>query len=109
MLAKRSRLNLRAHPQFTKVFTLPYFVLRITENDHKDNRYGFLTSKKIDRRATVRNRTKRVLRSCIEEMLENIKTGYDMLFVLKKESVGVAKSNIASSIKTIFNKEGLIK
>lgn len=109
MLAKKYRLNLRERPQFTKVFTLPYFVLKTRGNNGLYNRYGFLVSKKIDRRATVRNRLKRVTRSCLEEIFESINIGYDMLFILKKESLKVSRDSLCFSLKAVLKKEGLLK
>lgn len=59
-------------------------MLKKTANNFKVSRFGFVVSKKIDTRAVVRNRTRRVLRSVIEDMLEDIQPSFDLLFILKK-------------------------
>lgn len=109
MLSKRTRLNLRAHPQFTKVFTSPYFILRIRKNDSANNKYGFLVSKRVDSRATVRNKIKRMMRKCIEEMLSEIKEGYDMLFIIKKEVLGISKDGICDTVRNVLVDKGYLQ
>jgi ribonuclease P protein component len=67
-----------------KTFSSSDFVLKISKNQISESRFGFVVSKKIDKRATARNRIKRTFRACIEEALENIKPGLDFLFIVKK-------------------------
>lgn len=73
------------------------------------SRFGFVISKKIDKSAVIRNRTKRVMRSCIEEMLPKIENGYDMLFILQKNAVGQKRNAFCSEIEKVFRDLKLIK
>lgn len=91
------------------LLTSPYFNLKTQPNKEGVSRFGFVVSKKIDKRATVRNRIKRLLRSCIEENTEKIREGHDLLFVLKKEAIGKERSELCSSLLTVLSQERLLK
>lgn len=73
------------------------------------SRFGFTVKKSVDKRAVVRNRARRVLRSCIEELLENIASGYDMLFMLEKGIIGKDREEIFELTKKIFNEKELFQ
>jgi ribonuclease P protein component len=83
MLQKKHRLT-TSIGRSTTVVTTPFFVLKCRENNNAYSRFGFVISKKVAKSAVDRNRTKRVIRSAIEQSLENIKGGYDMLFIITK-------------------------
>lgn len=74
----------------------------IIKNNLPLNRFGFIISKKIDKRAVVRNMTKRRVRSCIEEMRRKINSGYDMLFVIRKNAVDQKRSSLYDEIERLF-------
>ncbi len=109
MLKKVNRLPATqklSSPIFIKT---PYFVLKIAKNNLENNRYAFVVRKSLDKRAVGRNRIKRVLRSCIEEMLENIKPGYDMLFLLEKGIIDVKRQDVFNNLKTVLESKNLLK
>ena len=80
----------------------------LAQNNLPLSRFGFTTKKSIDKRAVARNRAKRVLRSYIEECLDNIKPGYDMLFLLEKGIIGKRREEIVEIAKKIFNEKELL-
>ena len=82
----------------------PFFVIKTAKNEMPNSRFGFTVSKKIDKRATVRNRIKRQVRSCIEENIEKIKPGKDFLFVIKKEALGKKTEFLCQVILKEFEK-----
>jgi ribonuclease P protein component len=84
MLKKKFRLLKETKFDKSNTYSFPFFVLRTAKNEQTFSRFGFVVSKKIDKRAVVRNRVKRQIRVCIETNLDKIATGYDLLFVLKK-------------------------
>jgi ribonuclease P protein component len=109
MLKRKYRLPVRAkvtRPSSHKSLT---FLLKIYKNNLSFSRFGFVISKKIDKRAVVRNRTKRVMRSCIEEMLPKIENGYDMLFILQKSAVGQKREAFYNEAEKLFKELKLIK
>ncbi len=89
-----------------KTIETPNFVLKIAKNNKLFNRFGFVVSKKIDKRATSRNKNKRKLRSCVEQIQNEIQTGFDFLFIAKKAE---NKSDICEIVTEIFKKNGLLK
>lgn len=80
------------------------FDLKIAKSGRSLSRFAFVISKKIDKRATVRNRIKRKFRNCIEENLSKISKGYDFLFILKKN---IEKENYCENLISLLKKENL--
>ncbi|MBI2443161.1 MAG: ribonuclease P protein component, partial [Candidatus Levybacteria bacterium] len=74
------------HPVFKPQFQMKTdtFLLKGRKNDFATSRFAFVVSKRIDKRATVRNQTKRVFRQAAEQILPSIPLGYDMLFIARK-------------------------
>lgn len=109
MLQRQYRLVRWENKHEAKVIQTPFFTLRVAPNTFLYSRFGFVVSKKVDKRAVVRNSVKRKIRSCIEELQQEIKPGIDMLFFLKKTAVDEERSEILSRIKTLFSQEKFIK
>lgn len=83
MLNRKYRLP-KGHFKSEKILSYPAFVLKIAKNGKDFSRFTFVVSKKIDKRATERNRIKRKLRRCIEDKIGEIAKGYDFLFIMKE-------------------------
>ena len=84
MFSKQYRLPLSSFPQTTVSFVCPFFILRLQPNTLSYNRYGFIVSKRVDKKATMRNHTKRKLRAIVENMHPQLLQGYDLLFIIRK-------------------------
>ncbi len=77
--------------------------------NRKDNGpscFGFIISTKISKKAVVRNRIKRIMSEVIRINLDKIKTGYDVLFLIKPSVVKLdretlEKETYAAIIKNI--------
>ena len=52
-------------------------------NEAMNTRFGFVVSNKIDKRASRRNGLKRRLRAVIQELLPNVKPGFDIVIQVK--------------------------
>lgn len=109
MLLKQYRLVRWEKKQEAKVLHTPFFTLRVAPNTFLYSRFGFVVSKKIDKRAVVRNNTKRKVRSCIEAMQKDIKPGLDMFFFLKKAAVDEERSEIDKRIQALFTQEKFLQ
>lgn len=109
MLTRKHRLPVRAKATRPSSHKSRTFRLMLHRSNLPLSRFGFVIGKKIDKRAVVRNRTKRVMRSCIEEMLPKIENGYDMLFILQKNAVGQKREAFYSEIENLFKELKLIK
>lgn len=93
----------------SKIIKTPYFSLRLAKNQLDSSRFAFVVSKKIDKRATVRNSLKRKVRSCIEEIFDNIENGYDFIFYPSALTKSTERSLVMDEIKRVIAKENLLK
>ncbi len=109
MLKKKYRLLRETKFDNKNIFTSPFFVLRIAKNEKSLSRFGFVVSKKTDKRAVVRNRVKRQIRHNIEENLDKINPGYDILFVLKKQMTNKTTEEINGIAMDALRKLKLLK
>ena len=80
-------------------FNSQYYALRLGRNDLKVSRFGIIVSRKIDKRATARNRIKRRIRFCLDKNFKNIVPGFDLLFIAKKYALGKTTDEICKNIE----------
>jgi len=85
-------------------FSTQFFLIKVIENGLGLNRFGIIVSKKIDKRAVARNRIKRLISSCIEELYKDMGFGYDMLFIVKRSALGKTREEFLEAMKDIFRK-----
>jgi ribonuclease P protein component len=103
MLKRENRLAKIAHKADEKKYFSPLFNIRIADNKDDKTRFGFVVSKKIDKKAVVRNRTKRVLRDAAKEFLKDL-IGKDIVVIAKKSLSFKEKAEVIKEFKSIFNK-----
>ncbi len=87
----------------------PLFSVKYVRNNGNESRFAFVVTKKIDKRAVIRNRIRRVFRSCIEQHLENITPGYDMLFFLEKGIIDKLQPEICQTLLSFLDQENLLQ
>ncbi len=114
MLKRKYRIDFRAQkpslkPADEKTIKTPFYFLRVRENNLPYSRFGVRVTKRIDKKAVVRNKAKRKIIMCVEKMRLEIKEGYDMLFVLKKEALTVDRENLCLLIRKVLKKEDYLK
>lgn len=109
MLKRKYRLPARVKLTHSSSYKSQTFRVMITKNKLTFSRFGFVISKKIDKRSVVRNRTKRTIRSAIEEMRQIIIVGYDMLFILQKNAVDQKREAFRNEIENLLIEKQLIK
>lgn len=109
MLKKKFRANPRTRIKPTSSFSNRFVALRFSQNNSSYNRYAFVVSKRIDKKATARNRIKRLVRKCIEEKDKDLKKGYDMIFIIRKNITDLSSASINEQVKEILVKSSLIK
>lgn len=108
MLKRKYRLTARTRWSGKSIKT-PFFILKVAQNGLLYNRFSFTVSKKVDKRAVVRNRVKRRLRSCIEGIFDDLKKGYDMVFLIKKEAVLETTDKLCLLMKNTLKTEGILE
>ncbi len=63
-----------------KGFKEDFLILRFVSNNSKECRFGIIVSRKISKRAIVRNKIRRRIREIIKPKIPKIKTGADIVF-----------------------------
>ena len=109
MLKKQNRLAKITRTKKDRLFTSPFFNLRVSDNQEEKIRFAFIVSKKIDKRAVIRNKTKRILRSLVEATIDKIRAGKDFVLVSKKKLEPEQKEVVFNSLQEIFKKAGVLK
>lgn len=104
MFARKFRLPSTITSSSFYTIHTPLFVFKYHQNTLEINRYGFVASKKVDKRAVYRNRVKRQIRSILEELNASLPTGYDLLFVLKAALIDESIDNIKAILTATFKK-----
>ncbi len=108
MLKKKYRLS-SVSIGSAKGFSCGSFRLKIAKNNLEVSRFAFVVSKKIDKRASARNKLKRKVRSIIEEMFDNISSGYDFVFYPKQKAILSTRDQIQEELKKLFSQNQLLK
>lgn len=109
MLKRENRLVRGVRFNNSHSFSTPQFVLKERKNGLMRNRFGIVVSKKIDKRAVVRNNLKRFLRTSLTNLDRKMSHGYDMLFITKKEILGKTKEENLLAIENALEKAGFMK
>ena len=112
MLLKINRL--RQKKDFKKLFQEGksfknnFLILKIAQNNLKESHFGFIVSKKVSKKAILRNKIKRRLRDIIRQNIKDIKKGIDVVLIILP---GLEKKNfleIKEILNTLFKKAGLV-
>lgn len=90
MFKRKYRLPANFRLQKASLVSTPLFSVKIGKNRMEHNRYGIVVSKRIDKRASARNKIKRILRRFLEENHDIIPQGNDILVIAKPAIVGVS-------------------
>jgi ribonuclease P protein component len=104
MLKRKFRLPRGVKFNNCRIISNPLFTLKAKENRLLTNRFSIVVSKKIDKRAVVRNRIRRLLNSCIQEFGSELQKGYDMIIIVKKSALGKKREEIFPSIHSVIQR-----
>ena len=91
-----------------KSFSNNLLVLYIYRNNKSFNKLGVSVSKKVGK-SVVRNRIKRLIKESIRLNCDNLKVGYNMVFIARNASNDKSYRDIESSVKYLIKKAGLYK
>jgi len=105
----RKNFDFRKIYKYTKnPLATKYLVLYFKKNKLNESRIGFSISKKLGK-ANERNYLKRQLREIVRKNLDNIKDGYDLIFIARQRIKELNYSDIESNLKYLLNKGRLLK
>jgi ribonuclease P protein component len=108
MLPRKNRLIKKT--DFNNVYRKGVFLsegplsLKIISNESGITRIGFSIEKKFFKKATVRNRMKRLLREAFHQNLGIIKRGFDIVVFYKKSEPNPRFKAISELVKKIIKK-----
>ncbi|WP_446898167.1 ribonuclease P protein component [Clostridium sp. LBM24168] len=91
-----------------KSFSNNLLVLYIYKNKKGFNKLGISVSKKVGK-SVIRNRIKRLIKEIVRLDCDNLKMGYNFVFIAKNASNDKSYTDIESSVKYLIRKAGLYK
>ncbi len=71
-------------------------------------RFSFVVSTKVDKRAVVRNRVRRILSESVHHLLDRIAPATDGIILASKELVGLSQKEAEERISAVFTKAGIL-
>lgn len=86
------------------IFKNNILILRLVKNNLDKNRFGFMVSLKVSKKAVLRNKVRRRLSEIIKRSAGKIKTGTDMVFIALPGIEKKEFSEIDEAVKNILNK-----
>lgn len=89
--------------------TMPMGQLIFRQTQNPVSRFAFVVSARIDKRAVVRNRIKRLLRESIRHLLPQIAEGRDFVIIAKKNISGLNQSETDNLIKSSLLQSGALR
>ena len=108
MLPREYRLPATTKLSPARYYRSNLFSFKYTQNNLPVSRFAFVVRKTVDKRAVSRNRIRRVFRSCIEELREDILPGYDMLFFLEKGIIDRQQRDLCQDLRTVLQLQKLL-
>ncbi|GAB6168744.1 ribonuclease P protein component [Clostridium carnis] len=78
------------------------------EKGHPYNKVGISVSKKVGN-SVVRSRSKRLISESYRLNCENLKEGYDFIFIARTSMKGKSYQEVEEAMKKLFSKAGLYK
>ena len=91
-----------------KSFVSPDLVTYIIKNNNNNLRIGITTGKKIGK-AVERNRSRRIIRAAYFQLCDNIRKGYDIVFVARTKTPFRKSTDILKSMKSHLKEAGLLQ
>ncbi|OGG11751.1 ribonuclease P protein component [Candidatus Gottesmanbacteria bacterium RBG_13_45_10] len=90
---------------------------RITDNNMQliyqpahvsGNRFAFVVGTRVDKRATVRNRVRRLLRESVQHSIPSLIGSWDVVVIAKKPFIGQNQKDVEQEIRDMFIRGKLV-
>ena len=113
MLPKKNRLIKRE--DFSTVYSKGSyagqggFMIKYLQSDKPTIRIGFSIGKNFSKKAVQRNRARRILQEICRSYIQSLKTGFDIVIILKPEQEKIEFEKAEGVLKKIFKKANLFK
>ena len=89
-------------------FASAVLVTYVMKNRTRNVRIGITTSKKIGK-AVMRNRSRRIIREAYYQLADEIKPGYDLVFVARGKTPFVKSTDILRAMRKELKEAGVLK
>lgn len=90
-----------------RTFRNNFFILKVLENKSSISRFAIITSLKVSKKATERNKIRRQILTFLEKNFNNIKSGTDVVFIVLSALKNKKFSEIEEILDDIFKKAKL--
>ncbi len=95
--------------RYGSFFSFGLISLKVKKNNLPRSRFGLSIGTKFSKKAVIRNKVKRQFKFLIKKNLKEIKSGLDIVIMIKKTSSEIPSfSLLAKDFTTILKKEKLI-
>jgi ribonuclease P protein component len=94
--------------QYGQVTRHPLLILSVLPGAQDYNRYGVVTSKRLGP-AVRRNRTRRLMWEAIRQLHPDLKTGHDMVIVVRSAAVGAPLDVVHDALQGVVHRAGLLE
>lgn len=112
MLTKQYRLPRKGIDQVKNNghrFYSPFFTVVYLPEQETNSQFAFVISKKVSKKATVRNRTRRLIAGSVRELLTDLEKGYWVVFLVKKLALDQNKEVLSEAVREAFSQINLLK
>ena len=114
MLPKKNRFPLRIAfkklQESGRIIHSRSFSLLFSENQEtKVSRFAFIISKKISKKAVVRNRYKRIISSEVNNFLGKFSPKVDGVFLVKRAIIQVESDSVRAEVRKVLSEAGRIR
>ena len=92
-----------------KSINCDFFNLKYQKNDKGNYFNAFVVPGKIDKRSVVRHKIKRRYANALREILKNKDISYDLVFFIKKTSMGKKYGEIKQEIINVLTKTDILR
>ena len=86
-----------------------YLKINLLSNRRDLSRIAVVVSKKTEKKATKRNKVKRIVREAVKEIYLNLSDGYDIILNVKKEALEASKEDIKKDLLETLKKLRVVK
>jgi len=112
MLTRQYRLPRKGIDQVKnngRRFYSPFFTVVYLPERETNSQFAFVISRRVSKKATARNRTRRLIAGSVRELLAGLRKGYWVVFLVKKLALDQSKEVLSGAVKEAFNRINLLK
>ena len=102
MFAKEKRLPLGKLYPHLKTHKLSFGIIKWGGNQLPHSRFAVLTTKKLDKRAVLRNKNRRVITAILQALEPHIASGLDILIIPYTDISEVSHQDLYKELKEFF-------